>query len=59
VVDPTWKALFDKVEKYINGQRDKFKALPDDEKRLDTYNSELILGRHLEAVLSKTTFLEE
>ena len=25
---------------------------------LDEYDSELILGRHLEAVLSRTTFLE-
>ncbi|MFO7668190.1 MAG: hypothetical protein R6W31_00895 [Bacteroidales bacterium] len=59
VVDPNWKALFDKVEKYINDQRDKFKALPEDKKRLDTYNAELILGRHLEAVLSNKTFSEE
>lgn len=58
VVDTNWKALFDKVEKYINGQRTKFKALPYDKKRLDTYNSELILGRHLEAVLSNKTFSE-
>lgn len=58
VVDTNWRALFDKVEKYISSQRTKFNALPDDKKRLDTYNSELILGRHLEAVLSNKTFSE-
>jgi hypothetical protein len=58
VVDPTWRALFNTVERYINDQRDKFKELPEAQRLIDSYDSELILGRHLEAVLSNKTFAE-
>ncbi len=58
VVDPTWRHLFDTVEDYIDDQRAGFAALDDDELELDSYDSELVLGRHLEAVLSTTTFAE-
>ena len=58
VVDPAWRSLFDTVEKYINEQREKFKELPEEERLIDSYDSELILGRHLEAVLSDKKFAE-
>lgn len=58
VVDPTWRKLFKTVERYINDQRDKFKELPETERLIDSYDSELILGRHIEAVLSNKTFAE-
>lgn len=57
-VDPTWRDLFDTVEKYIEDQRTAFTELQEDELLLDSYDSELVLGRHLEAVLSTTTFAE-
>lgn len=59
VVDPTWRSLFDVVEDYIDGQRIAFSELEEDELLLDSYTSELVLGRHLEAVLSNTTFAEQ
>ena len=58
VVDPTWRALFNTVERYINDQRDKFKELSEAKRLIDSYDSELILGRHLEAVLSNKSFAE-
>ena len=58
VVDPAWRSLFDTVEKYINDQRKEFKELPEEKRLIDSYDSELILGRHLEAVLSNKTFAE-
>lgn len=56
VVDPAWRDLFDTVEDYINEQRASFASLPEKKRLLDSYPSELVLGRHLEAVLSATTF---
>ncbi len=56
VVDASWRALFNSVESYINEQREGFQELPEEDLLLDTYESELILGRHLEAVLSDKTF---
>ena len=58
VVDPTWRSLFNTVEKYINEQREEFKELPEEKRLIDSYDSEFILGRHLEAVLSNKTFAE-
>lgn len=58
VIDQNWRSLFDKVEKYIKSQRDKFNNLTDEKKLLDKYDSELILGRHLEAILSNKVFSE-
>lgn len=64
-LDNNWRQLFAKVETYIGLQRSKVKTMTDrmndddiKELTLDEYDSELVLGRHLEAVLSKTTFLE-
>jgi hypothetical protein len=57
-VDPTWRSLFDTVEKYINDQRKEFKELPEAGRLIDSYDSEFVLGRHLEAVLSNKTFAE-
>lgn len=58
VVDPNWRSLFDKVEKYIKQQRNLFNSSPDSAKLLDSYDSEIVLGRHLEAVLSNKPFSE-
>ena len=58
VVDPTWRSLFNTVEKYINEQREEFKELPEAKRLIDSYDSEFVLGRHLEAVLSNKTFAE-
>lgn len=58
VVDTAWRSLFDTVENYINDQRDEFNELPEAGRLIDSYDSEIILGRHLEAVLSKQTFAE-
>ena len=58
VVDPNWRSLFDTVEQYITDQRKKFKELPEAKRLIDSYDSELILGRHLEAVLSNKEFAE-
>lgn len=64
-LDNNWRQLFAKVKTYIGLQRSKVKTMTDrmnaddiNELTLDEYESELVLGRHLEAVLSKTTFLE-
>lgn len=64
-LDNNWRQLFAKVKTYIGLQRAKVKTMTDrmnasdiEELTLDEYDSELVLGRHLEAVLSKTTFLE-
>ncbi len=64
-LDSKWRQLFAKVQTYIKLQREKVETMTermsdDDVKKLtlDEYESELVLGRHLEAVLSKTTFLE-
>ncbi|MEP3330426.1 hypothetical protein [Sedimentitalea sp.] len=64
-LDSDWKQLFAKVESYIDLQRGKVETMTKrmseadiQELTLDSYSSELVLGRHLEAVLSKTTFLE-
>ncbi len=58
VVDPVWRDLFTTVERYIDDQKAKFLELPESKRLLDSYNSELVLGRHLEAVLSDKTFSE-
>lgn len=58
VIDSTWRGLFNTVEKYINDQRSEFLELPQNKLLLDSYDSELVLGRHLEAVLSNKTFSE-
>lgn len=64
-LDANWKQLFADVQSYIDRQRAIVKAMTErmnaaDRKALtlDEYDSELVLGRHLEAVLSRTTFLE-
>ncbi|MDU9004591.1 hypothetical protein [Sedimentitalea todarodis] len=64
-LDTNWKQLFAKVKTYVDLQRDKVDTMTErmneadiQELTLDAYDSELVLGRHLEAVLSKTTFLE-
>jgi len=64
-LDANWKQLFADVKDYIDDQRQKVKTMTErmnDADRealtLDEYDSELVLGRHLEAVLSRTTFLE-
>ena len=58
VLDPQWRSLFHTVHGYIRDQREAFHALHEDGLTLDTYESELVLGRHLEAVLSQTEFRE-
>ena len=58
VVDPNWRSLFNTVENYITDQRDQFQNLPEAKRLIDNYDSELVLGRHLEAVLSNKTFAE-
>ena len=58
VVDQNWRSLFDTVEQYMTDQREKFQELPEEKRLIDSYDSELILGRHLEAVLSNKTFAE-
>ena len=58
VVDPKWRSLFNTVERYINKQREEFKELPEAKRLIDSYDSEFVLGRHLEAVLSNKTFAE-
>ena len=58
VADTTWRSLFNTVEKYINDQREAFKELPEAKRLIDSYDSEFVLGRHLEAVLSNKTFAE-
>ncbi len=64
-LDNSWRQLFAKVKTYIGSQRTKVKEMTErmndaDRKALtlDEYDSELVLGRHLEAVLSRTPFLE-
>ncbi|MEO1138159.1 MAG: hypothetical protein AAFW87_01775 [Pseudomonadota bacterium] len=64
-LDDQWRDLFKTVEDYITRQRDIVDALndsddPDDRAQitLDQYSSDLVLGRHLEAVLSQTDFLQ-
>ena len=64
-LDSNWRQLFAKVKTYIGLQRSKVETMTDrmseddiKELTLDAYDAELVLGRHLEAVLSKTTFLE-
>jgi hypothetical protein len=64
-VDANWRALFASVKTYIAGQRNKVKVMTDrmnaadkEALTLDEYDTELVLGRHLEAVLSRTPFLE-
>jgi hypothetical protein len=59
VVDPNWRSLFDTVEQYVTDQRKKFQELPEAQRLIDSYDSELVLGRHLEAVLSNKAFAEE
>ncbi len=63
VVDSDWSSLFEEVNDYITRQRDIVKLMRNrmnDEDiaqlQLDTYDSELLLGRHLESVLSKHEF---
>ena len=49
------------VENYVSNYRDEIETLRDEDKEkllLDSYDSELILGNHLEAVLSRTLFDE-
>lgn len=58
VVDSNWRSLFDTVQKYIKSQRDELKKLSEDQRLIDSYDSEIILGRHLEAVLSNKAFAE-
>lgn len=58
VVDQSWQSLFSTVEDYIRDQREEFNGLPEEGRFLDSYDSELVLGRHLEAVLSNKTFSE-
>lgn len=59
VVDPAWRSLFTTVEDYLADQRDQFRELAGEPPELDHYDAELVLGRHLEAVLSNTAFAEE
>lgn len=59
VVNSQWKELFTTVERYINDQRDAFNTLGNKAREIDSYDSELILGRHLEAVLSNHEFTIE
>lgn len=58
IVDDEWRGLFETVKKYIDDQRSTFQNLSPSGREIDSYDSELILGRHLEAVLSKQAFLE-
>jgi hypothetical protein len=58
VVDVSWRGLFDTVQDRVNSERQKFRELPEAARLLDSYDSELVLGRHLEAVLSTTPFAE-
>lgn len=64
-VEADWKALFERVNDYINQQRTIVEELKErgnaddlEQLTLDQYDSELVLGRHLEAVLSNHPFLE-
>ena len=64
-MDADWAALFEKVKEYIDTQRNLVALMTErmnDEDMaqltLDKYKSELVLGQHLEAVLSQTKFLE-
>jgi hypothetical protein len=64
-LDNNWRALFDTVKDYIERQREIVENLnasddPDDRAQitLDRYDSDMVLGRHLEAVLSNTDFLQ-
>lgn len=63
--DNQWTDLFNRVKTYINGQReivglmhDRMNAEDARQLTLDQYDSELILGRHLESVLSNHPFSE-
>lgn len=63
--DDEWNELFDRVKTYINGQREvvglMHERMSEEDARqltLDQYDSELILGRHLESVLSNHPFSE-
>lgn len=65
-IDPNWAALFSKVNTYMDTQRslvetmtERMNAEDEAQLTLDNYQSELVLGRHLEAVLSHTAFLEK
>lgn len=62
-VDSQWRDMFDEVKDYVDQQRklvNQMRArMNDDDKRqltLDTYDSEIVLGRHLESVLSNHPF---
>lgn len=62
-VDDEWRALFKKVRDYIARQREIVELMrermnSDDiqQLKLDEYDTELVLGRHLEAVLSNHPF---
>ena len=58
VVDSNWRSLFDSIQDYIKSQRNELKKLPENQRLIDSYDSEIILGRHLEAVLSNKAFAE-
>ena len=62
-VDSDWREMFDEVKDYIDQQRSLVEKMrermsPDDIKQLtlDEYDSEIVLGRHLESVLSNHPF---
>lgn len=64
-LDNNWRNLFDSVKEYIHQQRDIVDNLnqsddPNDRDQitLNQYDSELVLGRALEAVLSQSDFLQ-
>lgn len=63
--DEQWRDLFQSVGNYIEQQqklikliRERLSADDKEQLTLDQYKSELILGRHLESVLSKHAFVE-
>ena len=62
-VDNQWRDMFDEVKDYIDQQRKlvglmRDRMNPEDERQLtlDEYDSEIVLGRHLECVLSNHPF---
>ncbi len=58
IVDDEWKELFATVKSYIDEQREAFGSLSEEGRVIDSYDSELVLGRHLEAILSRQEFVE-
>ncbi|MCW8126370.1 hypothetical protein [Microbulbifer halophilus] len=62
-VDQEWAELFESVRDYIDGQRSSVEEMRErmseadrESLTLDSYDSELVLGQHLESVLSKHAF---